>query len=383
MFIRRVEQNRFQSILRQFPIVAILGARQVGKSTFARHSSASFEVLDLENPSDLLRLQQDPVFVLEQSQKIIIDEAQRMPELFSVLRNFIDEHPKHKIVILGSASPTLLHQVSESLTGRVAFLEMGTVSVFEQKQELIWLKGGFPRVHWGSPKPKPYEWYSSYLRTYLEQDIPQLGFRLSSIKMRQLMTMVAHGQGGISNLSELGGSLGINYHSVSHILDVFSGTFLLRKLPPYFANVGKRLVKSPKLYLRDTGLLHFLLGIDFTKKALLSHPKAGASFETFCIEQILHHALLVDPSAQGFFYRTSAGAEIDLLLQLKGKLIPIEIKMSSSSTVPPGMINAMKDLGLRKGFILNFSKKPLELRAGILQCDLMFLLKELGIAPKI
>jgi predicted AAA+ superfamily ATPase len=163
------------------------------------------------------------------------------------------------------------------------------------------------------------------------------------------------------------------------ILDIFSGTFLLRRLPPHFANVGKRLIKSPKLYLRDTGLLHFLLGIDFTKKALLSHPKAGASFETFCIEQILHHALLVDPSAQGFFYRTSGGAEIDLLLQLKGKLIPIEIKMSSSPTVPPGMVNAMKDLGLKKGYIVNFVKKPRELKMGILQCDLLFLLKELGI----
>ena len=156
------------------------------------------------------------------------------------------------------------------------------------------------------------EWYSAYLRTTLKRDIPQLGFRIATGRLRSLLTMVAHAQASVSNLSELGGSLGINYHSVAHILDIFEGVFLIRRLPPFAANLRKRLVKSPKLYVRDTGLLHSLLGLGHTKRALLRHPKAGASFETFCIEQLLLHAGLVDAAAEGSFYRTHTGLEVDL-----------------------------------------------------------------------
>ena len=181
----------------------------------------------------------------------------------------------------------------------------------------------------------------------------------------RLISMLAHSQGSICNLSELAGSLGFDYHSVSHILDIFEGTFLVRRLQPYFANLGKRLVKSPKLYIRDTGILHHLLGIPFNKKALLSHPKAGASFETFCIEQIINLARLEDPAAEVFFFRTQTGVEVDLLLRLRGELIPIEIKLSLAAQNIQRLERGMGYLGIKRGFIVHIAEGLTEIRRGI------------------
>ncbi|MBI4369386.1 MAG: ATP-binding protein [Elusimicrobia bacterium] len=361
----RIAQARLMSLLKQFPIVTLLGLRQVGKSTFARWALPEFDIFDLENPTALLRLETDGEIILEQSKKLIIDEAQRLPSLFPLLRSHIDRHQTRKIVLLGSASPKLVKKISESLAGRTGFLELGCISILETNQEPLWIKGAFPRLHWSRPMASPEDWLPAFLRTYLEQDIPQLGFRISSQKMIRLLSMVAHAQGSICNLSELGGSLGIDYHSVSHILDIFEGTFLVRRLQPYFANLGKRLVKSPKIYIRDTGILHHLLGIPFNKKALLAHPKAGASFETFCIEQIVNLARLEDPAAEAFFFRTQTGVEVDLLLKFDGELIPIEIKMSLSAQSIERLERAMGYLSLRRGFIVHMAAGLADIRRGI------------------
>jgi hypothetical protein len=377
----RLAADRLRRLLRQFPAVAIHGARQVGKSTLARVALPGFTCLDLEDPDDYARLAADVTFVLAQYPRLVIDEAQRLPALFPALRSFLDRHPKHKVVLLGSASPALVGQISESLAGRIAFLELGGLSVLEQPAERLWIHGGFPRVHWGRPKPKPIEWYASYVRTVLEQDIPQLGFRVASVRLRNLLTMIAHGQGNLCNLSELGGSLGLNYHSVAHLLDIFEGVFLVRRLPPYFANIRKRLVKSPKLYVRDTGLLHGLLGVGFTRRALLAHPKAGASFETFCIEQILLHARLADPGAEGFFYRTHGGTEVDLLLRLRGRLVPIEIKLGTSGPDTSGLERCMRDLHLRRGYVVSMRRDATEIRRGIVMTGLDGLLDVLRLRP--
>ena len=375
----RIATRRLRRLVQQFPSVAIQGARQVGKSTLARVALPDFAYLDLENAGDLSRLAADIPFVLGQHPRLVIDEAQRLPALFPALRSFLDGHPRHKIVLLGSASPALVGKISESLTGRIGFLDLGGLSIREADAERLWLQGGFPRLHWGRPRPKPNDWYAAYLRTSLEQDIPQLGFRVSSLRMRNLLTMVAHGQGSLCNLSELGGALGLNYHSVAHLLDIFEGVFLVRRLQPYFANLRKRMVKSPKLYVRDTGLLHHLLGVGFTRPALLAHPRAGASFEAFCLEQIVLHAQLADPGAEAFFYRTHGGVEVDCLLRLRGHLIPIEIKLGTSAPDPKSLLACMTDLGLLRGYVVNLSRAPTEIRRGVVMTDLRGLLTLLRI----
>ncbi len=339
-------------------------------------------MFDLEDPGDFRRLAADPPFALGQQRRLVIDEAQRLPALFPVLRSFLDRHPRHKVVLLGSASPGLVRQISESLAGRLGVLELGGISLFEEEADRLWVDGGFPRVHWSRPRARPADWYPAYLRTCLERDVPQLGYRVSSVRIRNLLTIVANGQGSISNLSELGAALGLNYHSVSHLLDIFEGIFLMRRLPPFFANVRKRLVKSPKLYVRDTGLLHTLLGIPFTRRALLAHPKAGASFETFAIEQILQHARLVDPGAEGCFYRTHGGVEVDLVLQLRGRLLPIEIKLGVTPPATRNLERGMQDLAAPRGWVVNLSEGPLEIARGIRMAGLREFLEANRLRPR-
>ncbi len=373
---------RVKMLLRRSPALAILGARQAGKSTLARLAFPDFTHIDLERPSDLSRAEQDPEFLLSELPRLVLDEAQRLPALFPILRSHLDRHPRHRVVLLGSASPGLVRQISESLTGRIALFELGGISVFEHEPDALWVRGGFPRLHWTRPRAVPADWFPAYLRTTLERDIPQLGFRVSAARLRALLTMVAHAQGSICNLSELGGSLGVSYHSVAHVLDIFEGTFLVRRLAPYAANLRKRLVKSPKLYVRDTGLLHSLLGIPHERKALLAHPKAGASFETFCVEQILMHAQLADPSAQGFFYRTHSGREVDLLLSLRGEPLPIEIKLGVGVPDLGGIETCMRDLGLRRGYVVNLSREAVALRRDLWMGGLRQILEALSLAPR-
>lgn len=364
-----------------FVAIAILGPRQIGKSTLAALAFKGHSWLDLENPDDAARVERDPMFVLEQSDRWVLDEAQRMPELFPVLRHYLDANARRRVVLLGSASPVLVRTLSESLTGRVGIFELPGLSVEEVDPLALWLKGGFPRLHWGTPRAQPQTWFPSYLRTTLEQDVPTLGVRATYRKLHDLVSMLAHSQGGVSNLAEWAGSLAVDYHTVSHWLDVLEGVFLVRRLRPWFANLGKRLVKSPKTYVRDTGLLHSLLGIAPTMPELMRHPKAGASFETFCIEQLVSHARVADPASDAFFFRTQTGVEVDLILKLRGKLVPIEIKLGTAAPSTRHLEICMTDLGARTGYVVSRATGMQSIARGIHMGSLDGVLAQLRLLP--
>lgn len=378
----RIITARLRTLARQFPAVSIVGPRQAGKSTLARLAFPDYARFDLEDPRDLDRVQADPLLLLDAHRNVIFDEVQRLPSLFPVLRSFLDDHPRHRVILLGSASPALLRGISESLTGRVGFCELAGLSVFEAPARALWTKGAFPRLHWSRPRARPEEWFPAYLRTTLEQDIPQLGFSIAAGRLRKLLTMLAHAQGSTLNLSELGTSLGVSYHTVAHLLDVLEGVFLVRRLAPFFANIQKRLVKSPKIYVRDTGLLHSLLGAGFGPQTLLRHPKAGPSFETFCIEQLIDHARMKDPGMEAFFFRTHTGVEIDLLLSIKGKLTPIEIKLGRGAVDPRGLEAGMAELKLDTGYVVFAGAGCTQIRRNIWLCGLTELLERLDLAPE-
>jgi predicted AAA+ superfamily ATPase len=378
----RITTRHLQGLGKRSPALVMLGARQTGKSTLARVAFPDHAFLDLENPNDAAVVDRDPMFALTEHRHLVIDEVQRRPDLFPVLRAFLDGDSRRRVVLLGSASPHLMRSVSESLTGRAVFFDMAGLSVFEEDPKKLWRLGGFPRVHWSSPRARPEEWYPSYLRTTLEQDIPQLGVALTAQRARTLLTLVAHGQGSTQNLSELGGPLGVSYHSVAAALDVLEGVFLVRRLPPFLANVKKRLVKSPKLYVRDTGILHMLLGMGFTRAGHLAHPKAGASWETFCIEQLIAHAKLADPGAEAFFYRTQTGVELDLVLVIHGEPIGFEIKLGTTPRATKATDQAIADLGLRRCYEVNASDTIASLTPKLRVGGLVPVLTELGLDPR-
>lgn len=375
----RVHTKAIERLARSFPAIALLGARQVGKSSLARMAFPDHARLDLENPDDLRRLTRDPLFVLGQDTRWVIDEAQRMPELFATLRFWLDENSRRRVVLLGSASPSLTKSISESLTGRIGIYELPGLSIAEVRAESLWLQGSFPRIHWGRPRARPGDWYPSYLRTTFEQDLPQLGIRSTYRKLHDFMTMLAHSQGGLSNYSEWASSLGVDYHTISHWLDVLEGVFLVRRLRPWHANIGKRLVKSPKVYVRDTGLLHSLLGMGFTERPILGHPKAGASFETFCIEQIATSARLADASADVHFFRTQTRVEADLLVTANGKTVAIDIKLGTAIPDVTHLEICMRDLGLKSGYIVSRAPGLVRIAPHIQMGTLEAVLADLGL----
>lgn len=331
------------------PVVAILGPRQVGKTTAARHyfgqqQGAPSTYFDLENPQDLLRLQ-DPMLALEDTTGlIVIDEIQRSPELFSVLRVLVDQKKERRFLILGSASRELIAQSSESLAGRISYLELTPFS-FEDTQTLtpLWLRGGFPLSYLADTDQHSMAWRQSYIKTFLEQDIPNLGITIPAQNLRRFWTMIAHYHGQVFNASELGNSLDLNHKTVKKYLDILTGTFMMRELQPWHENIGKRLVKSSKVYFRDTGIYHALLGID-NNDTLLTHPKLGASWEGFALESVIRH---LDAEPQDcYFWRTHNQAELDLLITQGTKRLGFEFKHSKTIKVTRSMTIAMEDLKL-------------------------------------
>jgi predicted AAA+ superfamily ATPase len=370
-----------QGLARRTPALVILGPRQSGKTSLAKLAFPKHAWFDLEDPRHHARLRADPLFALSEHRQVVLDEVQRMPELFPVLRAWLDADHRRRAILLGSASPHLVSSASESLTGRVLFFDLPPLSVFEADPATLWRVGGFPRLHWSRPRARPDEWYPAYLRTTLEQDVPQLGFALPPLRARTLLTMVAHAQGSTLNLSELSGPLGVSYHTVSAALDILEGVFLIRRLQPWAVNVRKRLVKAPKLYVRDSGLLHSLLGMGWTRTAQLAHPKVGASWETFCLEQLITHAKLVDPGADAYFYRTQAGLELDLVLVLHGKRVGVEVKLGVTPRPTTSMELAMKDLGIAKGYQVNSSDTLEKLKPGVFVGGLVPVMEALGLTP--
>ncbi|GDX74223.1 ATPase [Cyanobium sp.] len=351
-WIPRLQGQVLSHRLEQFPAVALLGPRQVGKTTLALQLAASTPslYLDLEASADLARLSEPSLFLQRHAYKLVIlDEVQRLPGLFAELRGLIDAGRRQgkangRFLLLGPASVELIRQSSESLAGRIAFLELGGLHALELgagAQDSLWIRGGFPGSVLAATDQGSCEWRRQFIRTYLERDIPQLGPRVPAETLRRFWTMLAHGQGSLLNAAELGRALGVDGKTVGRYLDLLVDLLLVRRLPPLHANVGKRLVRSPKVLVRDSGLVHVLLGLA-DADAVLGHPVAGASWEGFVIESLL----AVAPSnCVGWFYRTAAGAEIDLVLEWSPqRRWAIEIKRSLSPRLSKGVHQARADL---------------------------------------
>lgn len=339
----------------QFPAVALLGPRQVGKSTLARSLAKNAVFLDLERPSDLAKLQDAESYLGSLADTlVVIDEIQRKPELFPVLRALIDQQRRPgRFLLLGSASPALRRQSSESLAGRITYLELAPFSLGEvgatlENQKNLLLRGGFPESFLAPSDKASLRWREAFLQTFLEQDIPQLGIRVPASQLRRFWLMLAHVHGNLWNASQIASSMGMSVTAMRHYLDILADTFMVRVLPPYHINLGKRLVKSPKVYLRDTGLLHALLGIG-TYDELLSHPIVGSSWEGMALEHIIRQAA---PSAQPYFFRTAAGAELDLVMENGQKLAGYEMKFGVSPRISKGYHHAVADLQLGQGTII-------------------------------
>lgn len=336
-----------RAALRRSRVVALIGPRQCGKTTLARAlvDARSANYFDLEDPASLARLAEPMTALTPLKGVIVIDEIQRRPDLFPVLRVLADRRPlRARFLILGSASPELLRQSSESLAGRLETVELSGFSPDEVGQgavDRLWLRGGYPRSYLARSVDDSLLWRRQFIQTFLERDIPLSGSRVAPTALLRFWTMLAHYHGQIWNAAEPARSLGISEPTVRHYLDLLSGLFMVRQLPPWHENLSKRQVKAPKVYVRDTGLLHQLLGLR-TASELLAHPKAGASWEGFVVEETLRR---VQPE-QAYFWATHQGAELDLLLIKRGRKHGVEIKREDAPRMTPSMRIALEDLGL-------------------------------------
>ena len=360
MWIARTLEPKCRAYLAEFPAVALLGPRQVGKTTLAQQLAASQPslYLDLEAPSDRAKLAEPELYLRQHSDKLVIlDEVQRLPEIFQVLRGLIDTNRRAgrangQFLLLGSASVELIQQSSESLAGRIAYLELSGLSVLELGEaasQRLWIRGGFPNSVLTTSDASSSRWREQFIRTYLERDIPQLGPRIPAETLRRFWTMLAHSQGGLLSAAALGRSLGVDGKTIRHYLDLLTDLLLVRCLQPLHANAGKRLVKSAKVYVRDSGLVHTLLGLD-QAEAVLAHPIAGASWEGAVVETLLS---LLPERAIPTFYRTSAGAEMDLVIDYpNGQRWAIEIKRSLTPKLTRGFHQARTDLQPDRCFVV-------------------------------
>jgi uncharacterized protein len=341
-----------QIALTRSPAVVLLGPRQVGKTTLARLwvEPTSSNYFDLEDPVTRVRLSQPMVALSQLQGLVVIDEIQHAPELFKVLRVLIDRssvqgaEPRARFLLLGSASPELLRQSGESLAGRIEIIEVGGFSLAEAgvpQQNTLWWRGGFPRSFTAASDEASRVWRRDFMRNVIERDMPQLGINVPATAMHRFFAMLAHVHGQVWNAADLARAIGNNESTVRRHLDWLSQLFMVRQLQPWFENLGKRQVKSPKVYFRDSGLLHQLLGIN-SYAALMQHPKIGASWEGFVIEQILRVARPDD----AYFWATHAGAELDLLLFKNGWRVGVEIKRMDAPQMTPSMHTALKDLAL-------------------------------------
>jgi predicted AAA+ superfamily ATPase len=372
-WIPRLQDPLLRRRLEQFPAVALLGPRQVGKTTLALQLAATTPslYLDLEASADLARLSEPSLFLQRHADKLVIlDEVQRLPGLFAELRGLIDAGRRQgqangRFLLLGSASVELIRQSSESLAGRIAFLELGGLHALElgaDALDKLWIRGGFPGSTLAATDGDSAEWRRQFIRTYLERDIPQLGPRVPAETLRRFWTMLAHGQGSLLNAAELGRSLGVDGKTVGRYLDLLVDLLLVRRLPPLLANMGKRLVRSPKVLVRDSGLVHTLLGLG-NADAVLGHPVAGASWEGFVIETLL---AVAPQGCQGWFYRTAAGAEIDLVLEWSPqRRWAIEVKRSLSPRLGKGFHQARADLQPERTFVVTPSATGYPLADGV------------------
>lgn len=347
MISRDFELNRLRRAVRRSRIVALLGARQSGKTTLARTlvRPDSLNYFDLEDPQSLARLEEPELSLRPLRGLVVIDEVQRRPELFPVLRVLADRRPlPARFLLLGSASPTLLRQASESLAGRLEIVELdglrlGDVGLTVQARH--WRRGGFPRSFTARTEADSVAWRKQFMKTVIERDLPELGVKIPSVAIGRFWSMLAHYHAQIWNASELARALSVNEGTARRYLDLLTGVFMIRQLLPWHENLGKRQVKSPKVYIRDSGLLHALLGIS-NEYQLLHHPKVGASWEGYALEEVLK----ATPHDEAYFWATHGGAELDLLLLHRGRRIGVECKRTGAPTLTPSMRIAMDDLKL-------------------------------------
>ncbi|HOW88469.1 MAG TPA: ATP-binding protein [Candidatus Omnitrophota bacterium] len=365
MFIKREAlMAELGSSVRRSRITALLGPRQCGKTTLAKHffrgHSGKTAYYDLENQEDAALLKNPQTVLAADKGLIVIDEIQRRPDLFPVLRVLADRKPlPAKFLILGSASPELIRKSSESLAGRVEFIEMNGFSLGEvgpSKQDALWLRGGMPGSFLARSMKDSQEWRENFIRTFVERDVPQMGFQFPSAAVRRFWQMIAHVHGQIWNGSEIGASLGVAHTTSRRYLDLLTGAYVVRQLQPWYENAGKRLVKSPKIYFRDSGLLHQFLKIG-SLRDLLAHPKAGSSWEGFALEQVLSRL----GERDSFFWATHAGAELDLLLLRQGKKWGFEFKFTESPEVTKSMRIALHDLKLERLHVIYPGEKAVRL----------------------
>ncbi|MCU0335367.1 MAG: ATP-binding protein [Chitinophagaceae bacterium] len=377
--IERASLKLLSQYLKAFPAVAILGPRQVGKTTLvkqiARQLSKPAHYLDLERSSDLQRLSRDAESYLESFQKecVIIDEIQRKPDLFPLLRSLIDQkRTAARFIITGSASPELLKGASESLAGRVAYLYLHPIGAHELPDRIPlakhWLRGGFPSALLAKNNLILRQWLDSFITTYIEKDLPMLfDIRFSPSTMRKLWAMLAHLQGAILNIEKLASSLDVSGTTVKRYLDHLEGAFIIHRLPPFYTNIGKRLVKAPKIYLNDSGLLHALLRIE-SDKELLAHPSAGESWEGYVISQLLYAK---KPRTDLYYYRTQAGAECDVVLAHGHEVKAcIEIKLSKAPVPTKGFHHSIADLQSTRNFMIGTAPQDYLTKDNIRMVDL-------------
>jgi uncharacterized protein len=345
--------NRLETAIQRSPITAILGPRQSGKTTLARMFTAGKQVthFDLDSLPDQRRLQNPELVLGNLEGLVVLDEIQQMPELFATLRVLVDRpENKARLIILGSASPQIIRNASDSLAGRVEFIELDGFSLSETGSDTwqtLWLRGGFPRSFLSNSEDDSLAWREGFIRTFLERDIPQLGISIPASNMRRFWTMLAHYHGQIWNASELSRAMGVSDKTVRSYLDILTGAFMLRQLQPWFQNTSKRLVRSPKVYLHDSGLFHSLLNIPDTH-TLFGHPKVGASWEGFVIDQVVSLLHLTE----AYFWATHNGAELDLLFFHKGKRYGVEIKFSEAPETTRSMNIALNELGLEHLWVI-------------------------------
>ncbi len=377
----RAWASELQRKLANFPIVAILGPRQCGKTTFARQQLQDWTYLDLERPSDRRPLEADIEARLRGlGDHVVLDEAQRLPDLFPVLRSLTDENrqTKGRWVLLGSASFELVRGISESLAGRIAFIELPGLQLQELSTDLgsgtdlanlvanRWFRGGYPEAWLQHDDRARTDWFEAYERTFVHKDVLELGMGVRTSTVSRLWAMMAHGVGGIWNASSFGAALGVNFQTVNRYAELLEGSFLIRRLAPWYANIGKRLTKSPKLLFRDTGLLHHFLGIR-ERGTLDVHPMRGHTWENFVLESLISRFSREVPGCRFGYWRTLAGAEVDLVVEHAGQILPIEVKLHTSPVASDlrGLSHCIEDLGCKTGIVLHGGAQTYEIGSKI------------------
>jgi len=363
MFIKRKEDiKRLTSLMNLFPVTAILGARQCGKTTLALEFSAD-HYFDLENPRDLARLETPQLTLEPLSGLVVIDEIQRLPDLFPLLRHLVDTHEKQRYLVLGSASRDLIRQSSETLAGRIGYYYLGGFMPGDiEDRDRLWLRGGFPRAYLAENDHDAFVWLDQYIATFMERDIPQLGISIPARTLRRFWIMLSHYHGQIINYSELARSFGISDMTVRNYIDILTATFMVRTLHPWHANLSKRIVKRPKIYLRNSGIFHSFITTT-SHDQLLSHPKLGASWEGFALEAVSY---ATDKREEDFFFfRTHAGAELDLFWQDQGRNWGVEFKYMDAPRRTRSMTTVINDLNLEHLWVVYPGKEPYPLADNI------------------